>query len=1245
MQYWHSAVCLRPCSVRVLLCKMTLRNQLERTLHSYTVMLSAAVSYRPGWSSLAPQTAAQVRLVAASTAPPIIHRQVLPNGSAILPVLSNPPPEQTSPAAAPGQPPAAPTNIVSVDAEAFAAAGGRMTSWEWQQLQRFRDAVAECRSMPDASPLKLQAEQLLTHSLTTGEPGVSFAVKQPVLTPHRRLMDSVCKFAFPATHGLLTAGWQLQPHAQQQAAGHPAAGSAGVQAAGHGSQSSQQEQHAQAGMARQQQAQQQQGMPRQQQQQGLVLPVPAPALQQQPGHLASFAGQLDGELFRGQAAATSGRAGSDHGSSGGCLQPQASQSAAAAPGAQAEPIGLGRRGSLGIPAAAHAGLAGPSRHADPALQLRVQAAAGAAAAAVARGSGDGHDRRQSWGSAGGADSQAHSMQQQQQHGEQQQQSWGTEDSRRLSNATNQAGNSAASALSGGGVVQLCQHMPGPVPAPALQELAHHAAVLAREGHATHQAGASTDEAHHVQFCGSHAPLADRQQPGASIQQGTPGQQQVAHQQQCMLEGAGSIPAAPFDGLHLPPTMAGVLDLPAFWQPSRSRDGHLTMGSCAGAREGTPAAGQTSAQQQQQSAGAASPSVRTEARSSSSSTAAQAVAALQRALVEDFVLYEEASAARQHVVGILVAVEQGDAAAGQRLLAPACAELVAATAPAAVPNRLAPFLNSPAVLTAATSARAAGAGPEGVASAAAVAAAEEYCRHVQGISRVVGSAGSCRAALEASPRQLRQQRQQQQALLVRALQQVSNRVPWLSRLLKPLQQSLGLDSTGSQAAAAAASAEAGSQQQGGVAHSRSDEHQTAQQQAQQATAAQGQNMEVEQPAGQSVSAEADAGQNELQAAVVELIMQLPELLHGLPGPALLSYEQYRQRYTQAQQLAAHAMQLLLPGAGEDEGAAAAAADGVAAELAASGLLAAASAAMAASQATPTAGPAHGGAPGQHHASAGHLFANILDSLRGPGAGAGFEQAAGTQGAAEAALAAAYGVRGAASAATGFLTRTAAFAAANRLADGLIRPAHGMPASSIGLSRVGSLAGAGQVGAWRLPAGAAAAAAAGGLMTPGATAGLGMGAFAPTGTGALLSGGLLAEGGVAGDSILDDVLHGNVRRITCHGLYELCAALAQPTGQGSPPAAAMGQQLGGEGAVESVAGHSLVETDDSNRSSEGRVLGQHVAEAVATVAAAAAAVESNRRSSNHSMGPPGPGSLAGSKRRLSSTVDEQERPLKH
>jgi hypothetical protein len=60
------------------------------------------------------------------------------------------------------------------------------------------------------------------------------------------------------------------------------------------------------------------------------------------------------------------------------------------------------------------------------------------------------------------------------------------------------------------------------------------------------------------------------------------------------------------------------------------------------------------------------------------------------------------------------------------------------------------------------------------------------------------------------------------------------------------------------------------------------------------------------------------------------------------------------------------------------------------------------------------------------------------------------------------------------------------------------------------------------------------------------------FTPTGVGAMLSGGLLAEGGVAGDSIIEDMaadmlLYGS-RRITCHGMYELCAALA---GHGSPP----------------------------------------------------------------------------------------------
>lgn len=1129
--------------------------------------------------------------MAASTAPPIIHRQVLPNGSAILPVLANPGPEHTAPPAAPGQPPAAPASVVSVDAEAFAAAGGRMTSWEWQQLQRFRDAVTECRSMPDASPLVLQAEQLASHSLTTGEPGVSFGVKQAVLTPHRRLMDSVCRFAFPATHGLLAGGWQMQ--SVPQAAGNAAtAGGPAGQAAAQGSvpvQSAQQVHPAAAEHTRQQRHQQQ----------CVLLPVPVPAVQQLSNHFTAVT-QNRAEVIQ---TVSTVRGGSDHGSSGGCLQPQSSRPAAA-------------------PAAVPAASNWP---ADPALQLRAQAAAGAAAVAVSQQSDRASEHRQSWGSAGGADPQ--------QPGQPQQQSWGTAVAGPESITASHAEASTASGLSMGGILQLTG-MAGPPPSCVQQ-----AATAAGQGQAAQQAGVSTDEVHRLRHWRPDGASSDGQQAGANIQQSTPPEQQP--QQQHMLEGTGSIPAAP--------ATAGILDLPALWQPSSSNSRGLAAGSCAGAGEGVPAAAAPQQQQQQQALGTATTADRIEAHSSSCKSAGgQAIAALQRALVEDFVLYEEASAARQHVVGILVAVEQGDAAAGQRLLAPACAELIAATAPAAVPNRLAPFLSSPAVASAAANARAAGAGPAEVASAAAVAAAEEYCRHVQGISRLLGSASSSRAALEASPRQVRQLRQQQQALLVRALQRVSNRVPWLSRLLTPLQQSLGPDGTHGQAAAApvAASSEAAEAQQDGQAGLRRAGEQ-------QAGAAQGQQAQegpAEPPALHLTSpAEADAGQHELQAAVVELIMQLPELLHGLPGPALLTYEQYRQRYKQAQQLAAHAMQLLLPGEGQDEGAAAAsAADGVAAELAASGLLAAASAAMAASQAPPSAADpgSTGGAPGQHQTSAGHLFANILDSLRGPGAGVMAEHAAGSPGAAG-----------------GFLSRTAAFAAANRLADGLIRPPPVMPPSSLGLSRAGSLGGAGQLGAWRLPAGAAGSGAStAGFMTPAggaaaaAAGAAGLGMFAPTGTGALLSGGLLAEGGVAGDSILDDVLHGNVRRITCHGLYELCAALAQPAGGvSSPPTAAQQQpqqrQGGGEaGCEDAPPAHSQMETDDSNHSSEGRLTGQHVAEAVATVAAAAVAVESNRRSSStHSMGPPAPpGALAGCKRRLSSAQEEQaqlERPLKH
>jgi hypothetical protein len=68
-----------------------------------------------------------IELIAASTGPPLIHRQLALDGSAVAPVHSNPP----SSAAGGGK-------VISVDAEAFAAAGGRLTGSEWQLLQQFR---------------------------------------------------------------------------------------------------------------------------------------------------------------------------------------------------------------------------------------------------------------------------------------------------------------------------------------------------------------------------------------------------------------------------------------------------------------------------------------------------------------------------------------------------------------------------------------------------------------------------------------------------------------------------------------------------------------------------------------------------------------------------------------------------------------------------------------------------------------------------------------------------------------------------------------------------------------------------------------------------------------------------------------------------------------------------------------------------------------------------------------------------
>eukprot|EP00775_Hariotina_reticulata_P013752 gene13752-13871_t len=86
----------------------------------------AAAQKRPQWSALGAATCSLIQLIAASTAPPLIHRQLAQDGSAIAPVQSNPPP-----AAGGGK-------VISMDAEAFAAAGGRLTGAEWQQLQQFR---------------------------------------------------------------------------------------------------------------------------------------------------------------------------------------------------------------------------------------------------------------------------------------------------------------------------------------------------------------------------------------------------------------------------------------------------------------------------------------------------------------------------------------------------------------------------------------------------------------------------------------------------------------------------------------------------------------------------------------------------------------------------------------------------------------------------------------------------------------------------------------------------------------------------------------------------------------------------------------------------------------------------------------------------------------------------------------------------------------------------------------------------
>lgn len=441
------------------------------------------------------------------------------------------------------------------------------------------------------------------------------------------------------------------------------------------------------------------------------------------------------------------------------------------------------------------------------------------------------------------------------------------------------------------------------------------------------------------------------------------------------------------------------------------------------------------------------------------------AALQRTLVEDFVLYEEASAARQHVVGILVAVEQGDVIAGQRLLAPACAELVAATAPSPAINKLAAFATAPGAGAAVVS------GTEAAASAA-LRAAGEYLRSVAGISKLLGMASSSRAALEPSATQ--QQLQQQQ--LIRALQRLARHLPGLSRLLAnhPIASTMMAAAGGASLQGASAAAE---------------------------------------PATAAALTESNSTGSDLNAAIADLV-QLPELLQGLQFSVLLTQEQFTQRQQQLQQLATHAAAMLSQQAREvsqpAEGAAADAAAAAAAGRPVPSAVSASPSPVSASEASQMR---------ERGFQAGLLFSSILASLGTYGAAAPQSQG-------------------------------------SRLGPGAVQ------FSSMGFGVAPVMHGPGAVllgYPYSGPAGAA--------TTAGGGAGGIAGMFTPTGVGALLAGGLLAEGGVAGDSILEDtaadvLMHGaGARRITCNGLYELCATLARPSGSPTHQGlSAVGQHAG-------------------------------------------------------------------------------------
>jgi hypothetical protein len=356
-----------------------------------------------------------------------------------------------------------------------------------------------------------------------------------------------------------------------------------------------------------------------------------------------------------------------------------------------------------------------------------------------------------------------------------------------------------------------------------------------------------------------------------------------------------------------------------------------------------------------------------------------------------------------------------------------------------------------------------------------------------------------------------QRQQQ---LLRVLQRIGSQLPGLLQLL----------ASQSPAAAAAAGAIAGAG--GGAGEAMEVEGAGA---VQGLAAAQQQQQQRQQEAALPGSRE-----QELESVLSDLV-QLPELAQGLP--VLLTAEQHQQRQLQLQHLARRAVGMVGPEDGSAAGSAAAGNAGAGAEP--TGPAAAQLGGVA-----PATVPAAASTPREIQASL--LFSSILASLGAAGGATGGPVAIGS--AAGGPPSRVQGRLGAGISQLGALPGSAAASAGigNAAVGGGAAAGSGLP-PGLQTGPLGLLGAGGAPG----PADGLMAAALGHPAAAAAASGS-TGMFTPTGVGAMLSGGLLAEGGVAGDSILEDMaadmlLYGG-RRITCHGMYELCAALA---GHGSPP----------------------------------------------------------------------------------------------